>query len=64
MFYVFQSIKFSNQIILLPQLQENSTYSSVTEILLGLFVPSFDSYMVIDDNLYAGVTLVSKKVAF
>ena len=29
--------------------------------MLGLFVPHFDSYMVIHGNLYAGVTLVIKK---
>ena len=54
---------FSSQvkIILLLWLHEYSTYIWETETLLGLFVPYFDSYMVIHGNLYARVTLVSKK---
>ena len=47
--------------ILFPQLHKHRTYTWGTETLLGLFVPSFDTYMIILlDNPYAGVTLISK----
>ena len=47
--------------ILFPQLHKHIAYTWGTETLLGLFVPSFDTYMIILlDNPYAGVTLISK----
>ena len=54
-------VKVKVKSILFPQLHKHRTYTWGTENLLGLFVPSFDTYMIILlDNPYAGVQLISK----
>ena len=54
-------VKVKVKSILFPQLHKHRTYTWGTETLLGLFVPSFDTSMIILlDNPYAGVTLISK----
>ena len=54
-------VKVKVKSILFPQLHKHRTYTLGTETLLGLFVPSFDTYMIVLlDNPYAGVTLISK----
>ena len=54
-------VKVKVKSILFPQLHKHRTYIWGTETLLGLFVPSFDTYMIVLlDNPYAGVKLISK----